>query len=72
MTINEKINEVLAIIQHINYHLNNNEKDSQFVDDWIDELKAEPISDELLKPEPVTLTFSHAAVKEMIQNHFDK
>ena len=72
MTINDKINEVLAVIQHINYYLNNNTKDSQYVDEWIDELKAEPISDERLKTDPITLTFSHAAVKEMIQNHFDK
>ena len=60
MTINEKINEVLAVIQHINYYLNNNTKDSQYVDEWIEDLKAEPIHDE-----PVTL-FSHEAVKRMV------
>lgn len=51
---------------HINYKLNPNSRDRAYVDEWIEELKEESINDE-----PITLTFSHEAVKEMIKNQFD-
>lgn len=47
MTANEKINEVLAIIQHLNYQLNNDPRDRQYVEEWIDELKEEIVSDDV-------------------------
>jgi hypothetical protein len=46
MTANEKINEVLAIMSHLNYRLNNDPRDRQYVEEWIDELKAEMPSNE--------------------------
>lgn len=46
MTTNEKINEVLTLIAHLNYQVNTDSRDFEYVEEWIEELKNEPINEE--------------------------
>ena len=46
MTITEKVNEARARIHHLNYRLNNDPRDRQYVEEWIDELKEELASED--------------------------
>lgn len=61
MTTNEKINEILAMISHLNYKLNNDSRDRQYVEEWIEELK-----EEIVRGDPIHLEFSATAIKDVV------